>query len=231
MLSHHRQRLLSIYQRLLKAFGPQHWWPAETPFEVMVGAILTQNTSWTQVEKAIQKLKERDLLSLRGLLKVSFSELAEAVRSSGYFNQKAKRLKTWAIFLEQRYQGDLQAMAAEPLSLLREKFLGLSGIGPETADSILLYALHQPIFVVDAYTHRIFNRQGILEEEISYEALQRFFMDRLPAEAPLFNEYHALIVREAKEFCRKNPLCQRCPISEGCLFDKGQIVSRKGSRP
>lgn len=218
MIARHRERLMSIYQRLFKTLGPQHWWPAKTPFEVIVGAILTQNTSWTQVEKAIKNLKEQDLLSPEGILKISLQELAQAIRPSGYFNQKAKRLKTFVAFLEERFKGDLQVMAKEPTEELRKELLELSGIGPETADSILLYALHQPLFVVDAYTHRIFTRQGMIEEEISYEKMQSFFMDHLPLEVPLFNEYHALIVKEAKEFCRKRPICSECPISEGCLF-------------
>ncbi len=222
MFTRHQERLTSIYQRLFKAWGPQHWWPAKTPFEVIVGAILTQNTSWTQVEKAIKNLKEQDLLSPERILKISLPELAQAIRPSGYFNQKTRRLKTFVAFLQQRFKGDLQIMAEESMGQLRKELLELSGIGPETADSILLYAFHQPIFVVDAYTYRIFTRQGMIEEEVSYEELQNFFMDHLPLEAPLFNEYHALIVREAKEFCRKRPLCSECPISEGCLFGEGK---------
>ncbi|MBI4208656.1 MAG: endonuclease III domain-containing protein [Deltaproteobacteria bacterium] len=218
----HRKKLLSIYQRLFKALGPQHWWPAKTPFEVIVGAILTQNTSWVQVEKAIKNLKEQGLLSPERILKISLPELAQAIRPSGYFNQKAKRLKTFVAFLQRRFKGNLRIMAEEPMSPLRKELLELSGIGPETADSILLYAFHQPLFVVDAYTHRIFTRQGMIEEEVSYEELQGFFMDHLPLEAPLFNEYHALIVKEAKEFCRKKALCSECPISEGCLFGEGK---------
>jgi endonuclease-3 related protein len=227
MLTRHRERLVSIYQRLFKAFGPQHWWPAKTPFEVIIGAILTQNTSWTQVEKAIKNLKEQDLLSPEGISKISLRELAQSIRPSGYFNQKAKRLKTFVAFLKERFKGDLRVMAKEPTGQLRKELLELSGIGPETADSILLYAFHQPLFVVDAYTHRIFTRQGMIEEEISYEKMQSFFMDHLPLEVSLFNEYHALIVKEAKEFCRKKPVCSECPISEGCMFGEGR--SSRGS--
>lgn len=212
-------RLISIYQRLLQRFGPQGWWPAETPFEMMIGAILTQNTSWRQVEKAIRNLKERKCLTIRALDRIPLNDLSEAIRPAGYFNQKADRLKRLAEFMIKRYEGRVENMASQETSQLREALLSLSGIGPETADSILLYALHRPVFVVDTYTYRIFSRQGLIEEEISYADLQSFFTDHLPLEAPLFNEYHALIVREGKEICKKRPECAICPIREGCRWD------------
>ncbi len=204
--------LMEIFQRLYKTYGPRHWWPGETPFEVMVGAILTQNTSWGNVEKAIQNLKAKKVLHVRGIHQLKKSQLASLIRSSGYFRIKADRLKTFVNFLIEDYDGELKKMMREGVETLRQKLLHLRGIGPETADSILLYGLKKPIFVVDAYTKRILSRHGILSEKATYEEVQRLFMDHLPHDERLFNEYHALLVHLGKTLCKKIPRCDRCPI-------------------
>ena len=204
--------LMRIFQRLYGAFGPRHWWPGETPFEVMVGAILTQNTSWRNVEKAIQNLKARKVLHVRGIHQLKRSQLAPLIRSSGYFRIKADRLKVFVNFLLENYDGELKRMMKEEVETLRQKLLHVKGIGPETADSILLYGLKKPIFVVDAYTKRILSRHGIISEKASYEEVQRLFMDHLPHKERLFNEYHALLVHLGKTLCKKIPRCDRCPL-------------------
>jgi endonuclease-3 related protein len=195
--------LMNIYDRLYKTYGPRHWWPGETPFEVMVGAILTQNTSWKNVEMAIRKLKEHGVLNPEGIHQLKAEPLGSLIRSSGFYRIKAKRLKTFVSFLFEEYEGDLHKMKKEKVNKLREKLLGVNGIGPETADSILLYGLQKPIFVVDAYTKRILSRHGIVPEKVSYEAIQNLFMDHLPHDERLFNEYHALIVHVGKNVCKK----------------------------
>ncbi|MBI5198246.1 MAG: endonuclease III domain-containing protein [Nitrospirae bacterium] len=203
-----------MYRALWTAFGPQGWWPGESPFEVAVGAILTQNTAWTNVEKTINRLKAENILTPEALHRMSVRKLAPLLRSSGYFNVKASRLKNFIDFLYQRHQGRLDGMFREELLPLREKLLGIHGIGPETADSILLYAGKYPIFVVDAYTRRIFFRHGFLDEDADYHEMQTLFMDHLPRDVTLYNEYHALIVRVGKEFCRRGtPRCEGCPLS------------------
>ena len=205
--------LKEIYRRLLAHFGPQGWWPGESPFEVCVGAILTQNTNWQNVERAIRALKERDLLSPEKLYRLSFDELSALIRPAGYFRVKAKRLKNFLRLLMEEYQGDLERLFAEGLPRAREKLLSVSGIGPETADSILLYAGGLPVFVIDAYTRRILCRHGLATEEMTYEDLRALFERHLPAEAELFNEYHALLVACGKNYCRpKKPLCEECPL-------------------
>ena len=205
--------LKEIYRRLLAHFGPQGWWPGESPFEVCVGAILTQNTNWQNVERAIRALKERDLLSPEKLYRLSFDELSALIRPAGYFRVKAKRLKNFLRLLMEEYQGDLERLFAEGLPRAREKLLSVSGIGPETADSILLYAGGLPVFVVDTYTRRILCRHGLATEEMTYEDLRALFERHLPAEAELFNEYHALLVACGKHYCRpKRPLCEACPL-------------------
>ncbi len=205
--------LLRMYERMYRYFGPRHWWPAESPFEVIVGAVLTQNTAWGNVERAIRNLKERRLLSLDGILSTPLDRLAELIRPSGYYNLKAKRLKAVVRFIAEHYQGNLDRMREESLEKLREKWLTVYGVGPETADSILLYALNKPIFVVDAYTKRIFSRHGLVDLNDSYEDVQAFFMRHLPCEVQLFNEYHALVVETGKTFCRKKPKCEDCPLN------------------
>src|SRR4030042_3794670 len=184
--------LMNIYRRLYKAFGPRHWWPGETAFEVMVGAILTQNTSWTNVERAIQSLKNEGVLNPEGLHRLKKSRLATLIRPSGYFRIKADRLKAFMNFLLENYDGKIGRMGKEELETLSEQLLRVKGIGPETADSILLYGLQKPVFVVDAYTKRILSRHGLIPEKTSYEEIQRLFMRNLPREEKLFNEYHAL---------------------------------------
>ena len=204
--------LKEIFRRLYGAYGPRHWWPGETPFEVMVGAILTQNTSWRNVEKAIERLKERKLLNPRGIRHLRKATLASLIRSSGYFQIKAERLKAFVDFLFDEYGESIKKMNCEREGVLREKLLGVKGIGPETADSILLYGLKKPIFVVDAYTKRILSRHGILSEKTSYEEVQRLFMEHLPQDKRLFNEYHALLVHLGKTLCKKIPRCDLCPL-------------------
>ena len=207
-----KHQLMNIYQRLYGAFGPLHWWPGETPFEVMVGAILTQNTSWRNVEKAIQKLKGEGVLNPQGIHHLKKSQLASLIRSSGYYQVKADRLKAFVDFIFKEYDGNIRKMERERLERLREKLLKVKGIGPETADSILLYGLKKPIFVVDAYTKRILSRHGIISEKASYEEVQRLFMDHLPHKERLFNEYHALLVHLGKTLCKKIPRCDICPL-------------------
>jgi len=208
------RHLENIYQRLYSKFGPQKWWPARTRFEVIVGAILTQNTNWGNVEKAIENLRRARLLAPQRLHNVSLVELAGLIKPAGYFNIKAKRLKNFIDFFFREYNGQLKAMAKEKLGVLRKKLLEVNGIGPETADSILLYACDKPIFVVDAYTKRILSRHNIIQPDADYHALQKLFMESLKNESKMFNEYHALIVRLGKDFCKTKPLCDRCPIND-----------------
>lgn len=205
--------LSDIYDKLLARFGAQHWWPGETPFEVMVGAILTQNTNWGNVEKAITNLKKAGVLHPSALEKIPPSRLAELIRPAGYFNIKTKRLKNFIHFLIAEYQGDVEKMCRKDLSVLREKLLGVKGIGPETADSILLYAAGKPIFVIDQYTYRVLTRHFLVGEETTYEEMQEFMMGHVKEEVPLYNEYHAQIVRVGKEFCKTRPVCEKCPLN------------------
>jgi len=206
------EELMLIYQKLYKAFGPRGWWPGDTPFEIIVGAILTQNTSWENVEKAITKMKAYKLLSPDKLNDVEESILAEAIRPSGYYNIKAKRLKRFTDFLFHEYEGDLSLMFYQGLNELRTRLLSVNGIGPETADSILLYAGDKPIFVVDAYTRRIFSRHNLINATTNYHETQDLFMKNLPKDVELFNEYHALIVHLGKNFCKRTPKCAGCPL-------------------
>jgi endonuclease-3 related protein len=204
--------LAEAYDRLLAAFGPQHWWPGQTRFEIVVGAVLTQNTAWKNVELAIENLREAGLLEPRKLLDAGAEELAELIRPSGYYRLKAQRLRNLVRLIVERYDGSLEAMFARPLDELREELLGVNGIGPETADSILLYAGNRPTFVVDAYTARVLKRHGWIEAEADYYAIKEHFEQNLEADAALFNEYHALIVRLGKDYCRKQPRCEGCPL-------------------
>ena len=208
----HSELLMKIYNRLYKAYGPRDWWPAETSFEVMVGAILTQNTSWRNVEKAIQKLQGKGVLNPERIHDLKKSQLASLIKSSGYYRIKTDRVKAFVNFLFEEFDGDLKRMGRERLGELREKLLGVKGIGPETADSILLYGLKKPIFVIDAYTRRILSRHGMITEKASYEEVQRLFMEHLPLDEKLFNEYHALLVHLGKTVCKKIPRCDICPI-------------------
>jgi endonuclease-3 related protein len=201
------------YNSLFTAFGPQHWWPGKTQFEVIVGAILTQNTSWTNVERAIDNLRQEGLLTPSAIEKTSNKRLERLVRSSGYFRQKARKLKEFCKFLRMEYRGSLKRMFATPTLELREKLLGVFGIGPETADSILLYGGGHSVFVVDAYTKRIMSRHGWGAVTAKYDDVRWMFERQFPGDAPRFNEFHALIVRTGKEFCRPQvALCGTCPL-------------------
>ena len=206
--------LLSYYQAMLEALGPSSWWPGQTPFEIALGAILTQNTNWTNVEKALANLRDRDLLKPHALDALPEATLAEFIRPSGFFRIKAKRVRNFLDFLKKSCALDLERLKTWDMGLLRAAFLQVSGIGPETADSILLYALGQPSFVVDAYTKRIFNRHLLVPEDMEYAELRDFFMDVLPPDPGLFNEFHALIVRVGKSWClKKAGCCTDCPLS------------------
>ncbi len=208
-----RRRLLDIYQALSAFFGPQHWWPGETPLEILVGAVLTQNTNWGNVSKAIANLKREELLALDALVQLPTPALAEKIRPSGYYNLKAARLQNLLRHIAKSAGSVEEYFNGRETATLREELLAIKGIGPETADSILLYAGNKPTFVVDAYTHRILNRHGLAADESDYHELQALFLDHLPEDVPLFNEYHALIVCTAKEFCRKSdPRCDTCPL-------------------
>ena len=206
--------LLELYQTMLATLGPSGWWPGLTPFEVALGAILTQNTAWTNVEKAMGNLREGGLLDPEALWKLDESELAELIRPAGFFRVKAARVGNFLRFLRQTCDLDMDGLRGETVEGLRPALLEVSGIGPETADSILLYALGLPSFVVDAYTRRILSRHGLVPEDIGYGELRDFFMDVLPADPALYNEYHALIVRTGKSWCaRRQGKCAFCPLS------------------
>lgn len=211
-MRHKAKTLLELYKMLLAAFGPRNWWPGDSPFEVAVGAILTQNTNWSNVTKAINALKSEGLLSFDALYRIPVEELAVRIRPSGYYNVKAKRLKAFFDYLFQEAGGDLLAALSGDLDSTRSKLLSVKGIGPETADSILLYAGGRPTFVVDAYTKRILHRHGMIPEEIDYEELRALFMDCLETDEAMFNEYHALLVCLGNRYCfRTKPNCDECP--------------------
>ncbi|MFQ5596721.1 MAG: endonuclease III domain-containing protein [Nitrospiria bacterium] len=204
--------VLDIYRRLYEALRPQGWWPAETRFEVMVGVVLTQNTAWSNVEKAIGVLRRRDLLDLEAVRVTPEKVLARHIRSSGYFNRKAQRLKALVDFIVRTYGGALDRMFSQKGEHLRKALLAVKGLGPESVDSILLYAGDMPFFVVDTYTRRVFSRHGLVDAAASYGQVQGYFMNRLPRDPALFQEYHALIVKTAKQFCRKEAACTQCPL-------------------
>lgn len=209
---------LAVHHQLHDRYGPQHWWPGETPFEVMVGAILTQNTAWSNVERAIANLKTAGALDGAALLALEDGALAGLIRPAGYFNVKARRLKALCAYL--RDEGVLDAperlAGKADLPELRARLLAVHGIGEETADSILLYALGLPSFVVDAYTRRIFGRLGLLAGDESYGTLRALFQEHLPRDPGLYNEYHALIVEHGKTACRPKPRCGECPLRASC---------------
>ncbi len=206
------ERIKGFYDALYKRYGPQSWWPADTELECILGAILTQNTAWKNVEKALENLKRNRLISIGKLALISTEALAELIRPSGYFNQKAIKIKNFIRFIIENYDGELQRMFEEDTQNLREKLLSTKGIGPETADSIMLYAGKKPIFVVDAYTQRILSRHALIPEDATYGEIQEIFMDSLTTDAKLFNEYHALLVKLGKEQCKKGPICEGCPL-------------------
>jgi len=204
--------LLELYNRLFEAFGPRYWWPGDSGFEVAVGAILTQNTAWRNVTKAIRNLKDQGLLSPEALYHIPVEGLASVIRPAGYYNIKARRLKHFVQFLFRESAGNLDRLFAEDVDSLRSKLLSINGIGPETADSILLYAGNKTTFVVDSYTKRILFRHSLIPEEVSYDEVRNFFMDCLEPDAAMFNEYHALLVHLGHAFCRKRkPKCSGCP--------------------
>lgn len=212
-----RKKLETIYGRLYSHFGPQDWWPGESRWEVMVGAILTQNTSWRNVEMALANLKRDGRLGPASMRRTRQATLARLVRPSGYYHLKAKKLNALVEFLYERYGGNPARLAGADTAALRAELLQVYGIGPETADSILLYAAGHPVFVIDAYTRRICARLGLAGEDASYEELQRLFMDHLPGRASLFNEYHALLVALGKTICTKRaPRCEECPLADLC---------------
>jgi len=210
------ERLKAIFLRLLEHFGPRSWWPAETPFEICIGAILTQNTAWTNVEKAVSALKVADVLTVEGIEAIEAGLLAELIRPSGCYNVKSVRIKGFVEWLRERHSGSLDVMFDREWRELRKELLKVTGIGPETCDSILLYAGEKPTFVVDAYTRRLFHRLELLPANAGYEETRQLFMEHLPGDARLFNEYHALIVEECKTFCRTRPLCGHCPLAPQC---------------
>jgi endonuclease-3 related protein len=208
-----------LYEDLYSHYGPQHWWPGDSVFEIMVGAVLTQNTAWTNVERAIGNLKSHDLLFPDGIGRLDREKLAQLIRPAGYFNVKAQRLHNLCEFLQaQGGETSLSRMADGPL---RESLLGVNGVGPETADDIMLYAFERPVFVIDAYTRRLFSRIGLIAGDENYEKLRSFFESNLESNVDLFNEYHALIVSHAKNICTRNPRCFQCCIKQRCDYFRG----------
>ena len=219
------QELNDVYDRMLDRYGPQHWWPAETQFEVMVGAVLTQATSWTNVEKAISNLKAAGAMTPGALRQLPERRLASLLYSSGYYNAKARKLKALAEFLGQRYSDDPEAMAGQDTEVLRRELLEVHGIGEETADDILLYAAGKTVFVVDAFTKRVMHRLGLAAERGNYSAFQALFIEALPSDPTMFGEYHALLVRHAKDVCKKRPLCRDCCLLDVCPTGR-KVVAR-----
>jgi endonuclease III related protein len=208
--------LRGVYDRLYRAHGPLGWWPAQSPLEVCIGAILVQNTGWAGAALAIDALRQRDLLVFERLTALSEDELAELIRPAGTFRVKARRLRALLDYVGRRFGGDVSAMSAQDAATLRAELLQVHGIGRETADCIVLYAAGLPVFVIDAYTRRVFSRLGLVRGDEPYDELQRFAMDRLPLETPLFNDFHAQIVEVGKRFCRARPRCAGCPLEAGC---------------
>jgi endonuclease-3 related protein len=205
--------LVTFYELLLARWGSQGWWPADTPFEMMLGAILTQNTAWRNVEYALDRLRAECTLEPLALEALPQEILAECIRPAGYFNQKSRAIKEMATTLKARFNGSVENLFKLETSRLRQELLSWRGVGPETADSILLYAANRPVFVIDAYTRRFLFRHGLCEEKTSYGTLSALFMDALPSDPALFNEYHALIVRLGKEHCKSKPQCEKCPLA------------------
>ena len=208
------EQLTEIYELLFDSFGPQHWWPGQTQFEIITGAILTQNTNWTNVKKAITNLKAAGCLSPEKLYHLDVEQLAEYIRPAGYYNIKTKRLKNFLSWLFDKYDGRLTNLATVNTDQLRAELLAINGIGYETADSILLYAFERPVFVVDAYTARIAFRHQLIETDAGYEQLRELFQSNLPEDIRLFNEYHALLVKVGKEFCKPKAKCPGCPLEK-----------------
>lgn len=209
---------MGIYQQLFEHYGPQFWWPGNSQFEVMIGAILTQSTAWQNVEKAISNLKNAGIMSPPAIRNIPVGELAQLIHSCGYYNAKALKLKALVNWLAESCDDNFDRLFATKTDILRQKLLVVHGVGPETADSILLYAGNKSVFVIDAYTRRIIGRIGLAPGKNDYESYQALFMDNLPLSTAMFNEYHALLVRLGKEVCRKNPVCYRCCLSGICRF-------------
>lgn len=221
-----RVPLTEIYRRLYDHFGHRDWWPGDTDLEIILGAILTQNTAWSNVEKAIRNLQDQQAISVERLREVEEPILAEWIRSSGYYNQKAKKIKAFIHFLDTCYGGSLDELRRAEPETLRPQLLSVKGIGPETADSILLYALDKPVFVVDAYTKRIFTRHGYFEGDPAYHEIQAAFMAELPLDIGLFNDFHAQIVATGNRYCKPNPGCEGCPLES----HPHRIEQRRDSR-
>ena len=211
-----RTALTAVFELLFDRYGPQNWWPAQTPLEMIVGAILTQSAAWTNVEKAMANLKSAGVLTVAGLRGTPHEDLARLVYPSGYYNAKARKVRAFMDWLAERYGGDLDRLFALDTGSMRRELLCVHGVGEETADSIILYAAHHPVFVIDAYTRRIVARLGLAPQEDTYAAFQALFMESLPRDAALFNEYHALLVQHGKSVCRKAPACAGCCLGRLC---------------
>ncbi len=225
---HISRHLHHIFELLLARYGSQNWWPADTPFEMMTGAVLTQATAWTNVERAIECLKDADALSPSAIRRMDTQTLAELIYSSGFYNAKARKLQALCQFIGDTYDDNIEAMRREDGAKLRRELLGVKGIGEETADAILLYSLGKPSFVIDAYTRRLASRLHIAPKTNSYSAYQQMFMDNLPLDRALFAEYHALIVQHCKEACRKTPICEGCCLRSVCPTGSAQGFGGKG---
>ncbi len=215
------ERARAVYRRLRAEHGPQHWWPAETDFEVIVGALLMQQTAWANVERAIANLRDAGLLDPHGLAAASVPAIRRHVRVAGLYRSKPGRLRAFCRHLVERSDGDLAAYFGRPTADVRAELLAQEGVGPETADSILLYAGRHPVFVVDAYTVRIGTRIGLFAKA-GYEDVQRYFEDRLPRDVHVYQEYHALLVAHAKRLCRPRPRCGECPLRATCAYGRRQ---------
>ena len=209
-----RKRLREIFEKLLSAFGQRHWWPGDSPLEIMVGAVLTQNTSWRNVEKAIDTMKGKGLLEIDALHLIEEDRLADVIRPAGFYRVKSKRLKALITDVHDRYGSSIEHMQQAPTRQLRDQLLSVKGVGPETADSILLYALNRPVFVVDAYTKRFLKNHGLYDGDGDYHDVQKFFMDNLPRDTYIFNEFHALLVCLCQRHCKKRPDCPACPLTD-----------------
>lgn len=227
----HDPDLLQVFHRLYGAYGPQRWWPADTNLEVVLGAILTQAAAWGNVELALARLKEASCFSAEALRDIHEARLADLIRSSGYFNVKARKLKAFINHLWTHHGGDLEAMLSQEGCSLRAELLAIYGIGEETADDILLYAGSHPFFVIDSYTRRILGRMGMAPASQTYHAYQELFHQGLPADAALYNEYHALLDRHAKETCRKTPLCETCCVQELCGTGRAKALEQAEQQP
>jgi len=208
--------LKRVFNKLFRVYGKQYWWPGETPFEIMIGAILTQNTSWSNVEKAIDNLMSHNFLDAEKIIQSNADQLAVLLKPSGYFNVKTKRIKNYCHWY--LAQGGYHCLAARDTGQLRIDLLSINGIGPETADDIMLYAFERPVFVVDAYTRRLFSRLDFIDGTEPYERIRKFFEGKLGEDVALYNEFHALIVRHAKIVCKKKPECQQCCLVKECAY-------------